>query len=236
MDGRVRVEERAPGGIDRPGAGAAPKPLLRGWLHAAAALAAIVFTAVICWRSRADVPRLVSLLIFGLSMVELYGVSATYHIGRWTGATRRRLRALDHANIFVQIAGTYTPLCFNVLAGPARPAILAAIWALAAGGVSSATLTPHAPRWLRVGLYVAMGWVAVLVLPAFLSALPWQATAGLAAGGLLYTLGALVYALRWPDPFPRVLGFHEIFHAFVVAGGVTFATVVWVWVLPFPRA
>ncbi len=230
------AEERVAAGIDHSEAGAASKPLLRGWLHVAAALAAVVFTIVVCWRSRADTPRLVSLLIFGLSMIELYGVSATYHVGRWTGATRRRLRALDHANIFVQIAGTYTPLCFNVLTGPARVAILCAIWALAAAGVGSATLTPQAPRWLRAALYVAMGWVALLALPAFLAALPWQATAGLAAGGILYTLGALVYALRWPDPFPRVFGFHEIFHALVVAGGITFAAVVWIWVLPFPRA
>ncbi|MCA1598679.1 MAG: hemolysin III family protein, partial [Chloroflexi bacterium] len=104
------------------------KPLLRGWLHAGAAVAACVFTVALCWRSRADPPRLVSMLIFGLSMIELYGVSALYHIGNWTDAARGRLRALDHANIFVQIAGTYTPLCFNVLSGPTRTTILGAIW------------------------------------------------------------------------------------------------------------
>jgi len=210
--------------------------LLRGWLHAVAAVAAIVFTALVCWRGRADSIRLLSLLIFGLSMVELYGVSAVYHIGSWTGAARRRLRALDHANIFVLIAGTYTPLCVNVLAGHLRGAILGVIWALAAAGVGCATLTPRAPRLLRVALYVGMGWVALLALPAFVAALPWPATAGLLLGGALYTLGALVYARRWPDPFPRVLGFHEVFHLLVVAGGVTFAILVWVWALPFPRA
>jgi len=213
-----------------------PKPLLRGWLHAGAAIAACVFTAALCWRSRADPPRLVSMLIFGLSMIELYGVSALYHIGNWTDAARGRLRALDHTNIFVQIAGTYTPLCFNVLSGPTRTTILGAIWVLAAGGVGSATLAPHTPRWVRIVLYVGMGWVALLALPVFLTVLPWQATASLVFGGLLYTVGALVYAVRWPDPYPRVWGFHEIFHAFVVAGGVTFAAVVWIWALPFPRA
>ncbi len=213
-----------------------PKPLLRGWLHAAAALAAATFTVVICWRSRADPPRLVSMLIFGLSMVELYSVSAAYHIGDWTAPVRRRLRALDHANIFVQIAGTYTPLCFNVLAGPLRPAILGIIWSLAAAGVGCATLAPGASRGLRAALYVGMGSIAALAVPAFLDRLPWPATAGLALGGLLYMLGALVYARRWPDPFPRVLGFHEVFHILVVAGGVTFAALVWIWVLPFPRA
>ncbi len=227
--------DRAPGVRASPDAAEAPKPLLRGWLHAAAALVAVAFTVVVCWRGRADPPRALSLFVFGLSTIELYSVSAVYHIGGWTGAARRRLRALDHANIFVQIAGVYTPLCFNVLAGSVRPAILGVIWALAAGGVGCATLTPRAPRWARASLYVGMGWVAALVLPAFPSALPWPATAGLALGGLLYTLGALVYACRWPNPFPRVLGFHEIFHTFVVAGGGVFAAVVWIWVIPFPR-
>ena len=214
----------------------APKPLLRGWLHMGAAVAACLFTVAVCWRSRADPPRLVSMLIFGLSMIELYGVSALYHIGNWTSAARGRLRALDHANIFVQIAGAYTPLCFNVLSGPTRTTILGAIWALATAGVGNAILATHAPRWIRVGLYVGMGWIALLALPVFLAVLPWQATATLVLGGLLYTVGALVYASRWPDPYPRVWGFHEIFHAFVVAGGITFATAVWIWALPFPRA
>ncbi len=220
---------------DQSCAAVAPKPLLRGWLHMGAAVAACLFTVAVCWRSRADPPRLISMLIFGLSMIELYGVSALYHIGNWTSAARGRLRALDHANIFVQIAGAYTPLCFNVLSGPTRTTILGAIWALATAGVGSAILAPHAPRWIRVGLYVGMGWIALLALPVFLAVLPWQATATLVLGGLLYTVGALVYASRWPDPYPRVWGFHEIFHAFVVAGGITFATVVWIWALPFPR-
>lgn len=212
------------------------KPLLRGWFHAIAAGAAVLVTLTLAWLSRADVPRLISLVVFGASMIELYTVSALYHIGNWPPAVRSRLRALDHANIFVLIAGTYTPLCFNVLSGWLRPTLLVTIWLLAALGVGLATLTLRAPRWLVAGLYVGMGWVAVLALPAFLRALPWFAVATIVLGGVLYTIGALIYARRRPDPFPRVFGFHELFHLFVIAGSAAFTTAIWIWALPFPRA
>jgi hemolysin III len=212
-----------------------PKPLLRGWFHALAAVVAIVFTVILCLHTQADPPRLVSMLIYGLSMVELYTVSAAYHIGKWSERPRRTLRALDHANIFVLIAGTYTPLCFNLLSGWIRPTILILIWVLAISGVALATLTLHTPRGLTAGLYIAMGWVAVFALPTFLAVVPWPAIAWFLLGGLLYTIGALIYARRWPNPFPRVFGFHEIFHLFVIAGTIAFAVTVWVWAIPFPR-
>jgi hemolysin III len=213
----------------------AVKPLLRGWFHAAAALAAAGFTVALCLRAHTDVPRMISLLVFGLAMIELYAVSALYHIGAWSPPRRRVLRALDHANIFVLIAGTYTPLCLNVLAGWPRVALLAAIWTLTAVGIGVTLLAPDLPRWVGTTLYVGMGWVAIFALPAFLAALPWSAVATLLLGGLLYTLGGVVYALRRPDPFPRILGFHEVFHLFVLAGGVALAVMVWLWVVPFPR-
>ncbi len=217
------------------GSPAAPKPLLRGWFHAGAAVAAVVLTGALAWASRADGPRLLSMVVFGLSMIELYTVSAVYHIGSWAPRPHRVLRSLDHANIFLLIAGTYTPLCFNVLAGPLRVAILALIWILALAGVILSVVTTRLPRWVGTGLYIGMGWVAVLALPAFLAVLPWPPIALLAVGGALYTAGAVVYARQRPNPFPRVLGFHEVFHLFVIAGGAVLALVIWVWVLPFPR-
>jgi hemolysin III len=212
-----------------------PKPLLRGWFHAAAALAAVAFTVLLCLRSHTDPIRMASLLVFGLAMIELYSVSALYHIGAWAPARRRILRALDHANIFVLIAGTYTPLCVNVLSGWLRIVLLAAIWTLAVAGITLTLLAPGLPRRVGAALYIGMGWVAVLALPAFLAVLPWSAVAVLLLGGVLYTLGGIVYARRRPDPFPCVLGFHEVFHLLVVAGGAAFALMTWLWVLPFPR-
>lgn len=219
------------------------KPLLRGWFHAVAAVAAVILTVALCWLSYGDWPKLISMLIFGLSMVELYTVSAVYHMGRWSSKTHRVLRAVDHSNIFVLIAGTYTPLGVNVLAGWVRPALLVVIWALALAGIALSVITigvtrlkVEIPRWGSTALYIAMGWVSILVFPGLVAALPWPALALLVLGGILYTVGAVIYARRRPNPFPRVLGFHEIFHLFVVAGGATFAAVIWIWVLPFVRS
>lgn len=213
------------------------KPLLRGWFHAGAAVAAIIVTGILCWLSRSDGPRLLSMLIFGLSMVEMYTVSAIYHIKTWDPARRRIWRAVDHANIFVLIAGTYTPLCFNVLDGWVRVTLLVTIWVLAILGVGFAifSLKYAAPRWLNASLYVLMGWVVVLALPAFLAVLPWTAIATLLLGGVFYTIGAIFYALKRPNPWPRVFGYHETFHLLVIAGSVAFVVCVWVWALPFPR-
>lgn len=208
---------------------------MRGWSHILAAVASLLLTIALCWRSSTDIPRLISLVIFGLSMIELYTVSALYHVGRWQERTRRLLRTLDHANIFVLIAGTYTPLCFNILSGWLRVTILAVIWVLAALGVGLALFTLRLPRWITTALYIGMGWVVILALPAFLAVIPWYAVAILLLGGALYTVGAVVYARKRPDPFPRIFGFHEVFHLFVIAGSVAFASCIWIWALHFPR-
>jgi hemolysin III len=211
------------------------KPLLRGWFHAAGAVASVVVTIFLGWQSRHDGPKLVSLLIFGATMITLYTVSATYHIGRWPATPARVLRIFDHTNIALFIAGTYTPLCVNLLAGPTRVALLVAIWVLAALNVVVAALTGRVPRWWAPALYVAMGWVAIFALPPLVAAIGWGGVALLFAGGILYSIGALVYARRWPNPFPTVFGFHEIFHLFVIAGSVIFVVVMWHWVLLAPR-
>jgi hemolysin III len=168
-------------------------------------------------------------------MIELYTVSALYHIINWSAARRRVLRAIDHANIFVVIAGTYTPLCFNILTGWVRLAILIVIWLLAALGIGISIFALELPRWVTAALYVGMGWVVVVALPAFLAVLPWIAPATLLLGGILYTIGAVIYARKKPDPFPRIWGYHEVFHLFVILGSIAFAACVWLWALPFPR-
>jgi hemolysin III len=214
---------------------APPKPLLRGWSHGLAAVGAVCLTIALCWQSRGDLPRLLSMAIYGLALCELYTVSALYHIGAWGHARRRALRALDHANIFVFIAGTYTPLCFNVLSGWLRVALLSVIWLLACVGVWLTLTRPHLPRRIGTALYIGMGWVAIFALPAFLTLLPWMATALLLLGGLLYTIGGIVYARRRPDPFPLIFGYHEVFHLFTIAAGIAFTIVIWAYALPFPR-
>ena len=211
------------------------RPLLRGWFHVFAAAGAVAATVWLLLQTLDDLVRFFSLLVFGLSMIELYTVSAIYHVGWWKGRRRTALRALDHANIFVVIAGTYTPICVNVLSGWLRVTILALIWILAIAGVAGSVFTLRFPRWLSTGLYVAMGWVALIPAPVFIRLLPWQAIGLLVGGGVLYTIGAVIYALKRPNPFPRVFGYHEIFHLLVIAGGAAFLIMIWVWVVPFPR-
>ncbi len=212
------------------------KPLLRGWFHLFAAVGSVAVTIGLLLRSQDDFIRLLSLLVFGLSMIELYTVSAIYHVGWWKGRRRTVLRALDHANIFVLIAGTYTPICVNVLSGWLRVAMLVLIWALGLVGVGGAVFTLRLPRWASTVLYIVMGWVAVVSAPVLVRLLPWEALGLLVGGGVLYTVGALFYALKRPNPFPRVFGYHEIFHLFVIAGSTAFVVMIWTWVVPFPRS
>lgn len=211
------------------------KPLLRGWLHAVAALGAIIITVALCYRSYGDTPRLISMLVYGLSTIALYAGSAVYHIGRWKGVWHQRLRAIDHTNIHLQIAGTYTPLCFNLLSGWLRVALLASIWTLALLGILRVVFRPPMPRWSTTLVYMAMGWLAVPALPVLVTAVPLGAIEGLGAGGLLYTVGALVYARRRPNLFPRVFGYHELFHLLVVVGGLLVFGVVWTYAVTYPR-
>jgi hemolysin III len=206
-----------------------PKPLLRGWSHALAALAAVVFTAAMLARA-GDTARLIGALVFGLSMILLYSVSAVYHRYHWEGRDFKLLTAIDHANIFVMIAGTYTPFCLLALESWGL-VLLAVVWLLAAAGMCCCSFAVHLPRWATVAQYVGLGSIALAILPTLAAALSLEAIGLLLLGGALYGAGGLIYALRRPDPLPDVFGFHEIFHLLVVAGNVATAAVVWFWVL-----
>lgn len=212
------------------------RPLLRGWSHALGAVVSLGFTVALVVASATDVPRMIALLVFGLSMVQLYTVSAIYHIGHWRPKAYRVLRSLDHSNISVLIAGTYTPICAVALDGWGRVVMLAAVWAIAVAGVLLSVLKLNLPRWVGTLLYIGTGWLSLIMLPALLSAFSWAAVGLMALGGVLYTIGGVIYALKRPNPFPRVFGFHEIFHLFVIAGSVAFAVVVWVWTVPHGAA
>jgi hemolysin III len=163
----------------------------------------------------------------------MFAVSAAYHLWPWRAAGRRAARALDHASIFIMIAGTYTPFCVTVLSGWLRTAVLAAVWLLALLGAVRSAVGLALPPWAGAGLYLALGWAALPAAPALAQALPRSALLLLGTGGLLYTLGAIVYARRWPDPDPRLFGFHEVFHLLVIGASVVFFAVLWLWVLPY---
>lgn len=214
----------------------ARKPLLRGWSHGLAALASVAGLVALVLVTRNDPAKLVSMVIYGTGLVLLFGVSGTYHIFNWPPRVKDWLRRADHATIFVFIAATYTPLVFNVLDGWLRIAALIAIWGCAAAGVAGAAPFLRIPRRLLAALYLAMGWLAVVTLVPLTAALGWVAALLITLGGLQYTLGAAAYAFKKPRLWPRVFGYHELFHVAVITASITFYVIVMHYAVPFHRA
>jgi hemolysin III len=197
-------------------AAAVLKPRLRGWLHAgmfpAVLIAGIVLTALAeSTRGR------IACGIYVLTACALFGVSALYHRGDWGPRATAVLRRLDHANIFLIIAGTYTPLTLLLLPDSTARVLLWAIWAAAVAGIAFRVFWVGAPRWLYTPCYIAMGWAAVFFLPDFLHKGGVAVLVMVIVGGVLYSLGGVVYGFKRPDPSPRWFGFHEVFHSLTLA-------------------
>lgn len=193
------------------------KPRLRGWIHAGTTPLALASAIVLVVLADPGAER-VSCAVFGLTTLLLFGTSAVYHRGTWSPRAAATLRRMDHANIFLIIAGTYTPLAVILLPPDTATVLLAIVWTGAVAGVLARVLWLGAPRWLYVPLYLALGWVAVGYIGQFAAA--GGAAVGwlVVSGGLAYTVGAVVYGTKYPDPSPRWFGFHEIFHTLTVVG------------------
>jgi hemolysin III len=201
-------------------AGAVPevrvRPRLRGVFHQYAffvSLASGPLLVLLTTTTKASIAA----AIYAASVSALFGVSALYHRRSWTTAARRRMRRLDHAMIFLLIAGTYTPVGLLVLQGTLATVVLAVVWGGAAAGIVLELAWTKAPSWLGGAVYLALGWVAVVAMPQLFARLGMTGGLLLVAGGLLYSAGAAVYALRRPDPAPAVFGYHEVFHLLVIA-------------------
>jgi hemolysin III len=193
------------------------KPRLRGWIHLVTTPLALVASVVLVALAE-PVAGKVAAGIVGLSALMLFGTSAIYHRGDWSPRVAAVLRRLDHSNIFLIIAGTYTPLAVALLPPQTATTMLWIVWGGAVAGLLTRVLWMNAPRWFYVPVYVALGWVAVAYIDQFWAngspAIVWLVV----TGGLAYTLGAVVYGTKFPDPSPRWFGFHEIFHALTVVG------------------
>jgi len=199
---------------------AALKPRLRGVLHETAfAVSLITGTALVCLAEGGRART--AAVIYAVSVALLFGTSAAYHRGPWTGRSREVMKRLDHSMIFILIAGTYTPFALLLLEGATRWLVFGLVWGGALLGVVLRNAVRRPARWLFVVLYLALGWVALGVLPQLQEAGGWAVVVLLLAGGLFYSLGAIVYALRRSDPFPPWFGFHEVFHAFTLLAFVT---------------
>jgi hemolysin III len=214
VTGAVVVDPGSPDASSHPGLDAL-KPKLRGWLHAGAAPVTLAAVIVLVALSRGGA-EIAASSVYASSAVLLFTVSAIYHRGRWSPRAQAALKRFDHANIFVIIAGTYTPFAVLLLEGGARTALLVMVWSGAAVGVGFRVFWVGAPRWLYVPAYFALGWVAVAYLPQFTNTGGVAVLVLLAAGGLLYTVGGIVYGTKRPNPSPTWFGFHEVFHSLTV--------------------
>ena len=186
-------------------------PRLRGWLHAIASPVALVAGLVLIILAPTR-PAGIAATVYAGTSVLLFTASAIYHRGRWTPAAKRVLRRIDHANVYLFIAGTYTPFGVLALHGRIRVIVLTAVWTAALLGATFRVLWLGVPRWLYVALYIALGWTAAFVVPELLHGAGVAAFTLIAVGGAVYTGGAVVYAMRRPNPSKKWFGFHEVFH------------------------
>jgi hemolysin III len=209
----------------------AARPRLRGVLHQYAFLVSLVtgpILALIAPTGRA----LVAAGVYAASLSALFGVSALYHRVTWSVPARRWMGRLDHAMIYVLIAGSFAPVGLLVLSGTLAITLLWVVWGGAAAGIGLHVLWFDAPKWLTALVYVLLGWCGTVAVPQLVTHLGWIAAGLFLLGGVLYSIGAAIYALRRPDPVPAVFGYHEVFHALVVAAAAAHYAVVAVYVLP----
>ena len=193
-----------------------PKPRLRGLSHAVAFVIALPLGLALILQAETARGRL-SAIVFAAAVVAMFGASALYHSPNWREAPRRWLRRVDHAGVYGLIAGTYTAFGLLALSGYWRWVVLSIVWAGALAAIVFKFAWIDAPKWISAVIGVALGWIGVVVAPQLLAEIGVAASLLVLAGGLLYTLGALVYAFRRPDPRPAVFGFHEVFHVLVIA-------------------
>lgn len=202
------------------------------WTHLIPFVAAIVGLVFLIIISRDNISKLVTMTIYGLSVIVLYGASSVYH---WVQTTPQRellLKRVDHIAIYFLIAGSYTPVFYYGLEGVWRWAMLTAVWTLAIVGMALKIWFIHAPRYVSATFYVSLGWIALVPFLQLIKHLPIGAIILMAVGGVVYTMGAVIYATKIFDFFPRRFGFHEIFHLFIAAGSIVHFIMIFIYIVP----
>ena len=206
------------------------RPRMRGWLHYWSFYVSLAGGATLIALAGSTVSGLAALAtsVYVATVLGLFGVSALYHRHTWQSSTARVwMKRLDHSMIFLFIAGTYTPFSLLAMDRATGYVVLAVVWGGALAGVALKLLWPQAPRWLGVPIYLAVGWVAVFVLPQILHHAGVAALVLMLVGGLLYSVGAVFYATRWPNPWPSTWGHHEFFHAATVLAALCHYIAIW---------
>lgn len=176
--------------------------------------------------------KAISLIIYGVSLILMFSASSAYHMIPASPRLLGVLRKIDHSAIFLLIAGSYTPLCLNYFSGFWKWGLMAIVWSMAIAGIITKLFIINAPRWVSAGLYLVMGWLSVIAIPEMVASMPINALYGLLAGGISFTIGAIIYVTKKPDFYPGVFGFHEIWHIFVILGCAFHFAVIAIYVAP----
>ncbi|MGA9533636.1 MAG: hemolysin III family protein [Anaerolineales bacterium] len=191
---------------------------VNGLTHLSAAVVAVIAVVFLMMAARGGGLKRASLLVYGISLVLMFGASAAYHSIKARPEVIVRLRKADHAAIYLLIAGTYTPICLHFFTGFWRWGLLGVIWSIALIGIGAKLLTVDTPRWLTAGTYLLMSWLSIAAIQEMLLTMPVGAMIWLLVGGIFFTVGSVIYITKRPDLFPGVFGFHEIWHIFVILG------------------
>ncbi len=207
----------------------AVKPRMRGWIHTyAVAVAAVAVAVLVAAAATVSATAGWSTLVYGVTVCGIFGISAIYHRVTWQSArTRIRMKRADHSMIFLFIAGSYTPFALLGLPGPTGITLLSVVWAGAVAGVALKVLWPTAPRWVGVPLYLLLGWAIVPVAATLTHNVGVTPMVLLLIGGIAYSVGAILYATKWPNPWPEVFGHHEFFHAATVLAALCHYVAIW---------
>jgi hemolysin III len=228
--GPIAVVDDVTGQLAQGAADALTRPRLRGWIHLYCAVAAFfagTALVLVSWALASERAGHAT-LAYALAIVAMFTVSAIYHRVHWESATAKKwMRRLDHSMIFVLIAGTYTPFATLAMPRATGHAVLAIVWGGALAGIALTLFWPSAPRWVGVPLYLLLGWVGVWYAGMILHNVGVAAAVLLAVGGALYSIGAVFYGLRWPDPWPTTFGHHEIFHACTAVAAICQYIAIW---------
>jgi hemolysin III len=205
---------------------------VNGLTHLITAGVAVIGLFILLVISWGQPGKMISLLIYGVSLILLFLASGIYHSVKANPSAMLKLRKFDHSAIYLLIAGTYTPICFNMLDGFWKWGMLGIVWGLALAGIGVKMFFINAPRWVTASVYIIMGWLCILGIQEILAALPLGAIAWLVSGGIIFTLGAVVYITKTMDFLPGVFGFHEVWHIFVILGALAHYIMIAAYVAP----
>ena len=208
---------------------------VRGFLHGSAAVFSIAGLIVLAAQTASDLPRMFTMLVFGGSMVALYTTSTLYHSVPWKERWKKRMQRFDHSMIFLLVAGTYTPIAFNVLTGMWKWTTLGVVWGIAVLGILQKMLFPQVRTWLSMTLYMVMGWFAVIPVRELLDRLPLEAMVLLIVGGGCYSVGMILLIAKRPRLLPRIFSYHEVFHVLVISGTLLHFLMILLYVAPIER-